>query len=89
MTTVEELGCGNLDYNQIVFPNLGIDVTINPTAFTVFGVEIQWYGIIITIGLLLAMLFGFRNMRSLGIDSDRAIDAVIGGIIGGLIGARA
>ncbi len=89
MTTVEELGLGNLDYNQIVFPNLGIDVTINPTAFTIFGMEIQWYGIIITIGLLLAMMFGFRQMRSIGIDPDRAIDAVIGGIIGGLVGARA
>ncbi len=88
MTTVAELGYENLDYNQIVFPKLGIDVTINPTAFTVFGMEIQWYGILITIGLLLAMMFGFRNMRSLGIDPDRAIDAVIGGIIGGLVGAR-
>lgn len=88
MSTVEELGYSNLDFNQIVFPKLGIDVTINPTAFTVFGVEIQWYGILITVGLLLAMLFGFRQMRSLGIDPDRAIDAVIGGIIGGLVGAR-
>ncbi|MBR3629103.1 MAG: prolipoprotein diacylglyceryl transferase, partial [Oscillospiraceae bacterium] len=31
----------------------------------------------------------FRNMRRVGIDSDRAIDVVIGGIIAALIGARA
>ncbi len=89
MSTVAELGYSNLDYYDIVFPHLGIEVNIDPTAFTLFGVDIQWYGLLITIGLMLAMLFGFRNMRSLGIDPDRAIDVVIGGIIGGLIGARA
>lgn len=89
MTTMTELGYGNLGEHQIVFPNLGIDVTIDPTAFTVFGVNIQWYGLIITFGLILALIFAFRNMRRVGIDSDRAIDAVIGGIIGGLVGARA
>ncbi len=88
MQTVQELGYSNLEYNEIVFPHLGIDVKIDSTAFTIFGVPIQWYGLIITFGLLLAMIFGFRNMRRLGIDPDRAIDAVIGGIIGGLVGAR-
>ncbi len=88
MQTVEEMGYASLDYNEIVFPNLGIDVHVNPTAFTVFGVEIQWYGILIVIGLLLAMLFAYRNMRRVGIDADRATDAIIGGIIGALIGAR-
>ncbi|MCR4647342.1 MAG: prolipoprotein diacylglyceryl transferase [Oscillospiraceae bacterium] len=89
MQTLEELGYGSLDYNQIVFPHLGIDVTVDPTAFTAFGVDVQWYGILIVCGMLLAMLFAFRNMRRVGIDSDRAIDAVIGGLIAALIGARA
>ncbi len=89
MSTVEELGCSNLDYYDIVFPKLGIEVNIDPTAFTIFGIDIQWYGLIITFGLLLALVYGFRNMLHVGIDPDRAIDAVIGGIIGGLVGARA
>ena len=89
MQTVAELGYSELDYNEIVFPFLGIDVNVNPTAFTVFGVDVQWYGILIVCGMLLAMLFAFRNMRRVGIDSDRAIDAVIGGLIAALIGARA
>ncbi len=88
METVAELGYSNLDYYEIVFPNLGIDITIDPTAFTIGGFSIQWYGIIIAVGLLLAFVFGFRNFRRVGIDPDRAIDAVIGGVIGGLIGAR-
>ena len=88
MTTVSELGYDNLDYNEIVFPKLGFDFHIDSTAFTVFGLDIQWYGIIITTGLILALLFGLKNMRSVGLDPDRAIDAIIGGIIGGIIGAR-
>ena len=88
MTSVSELGYENLDYNEIVFPKLGFDFHVNPTAFTIFGVEIQWYGIIITFGLILALIFGLRNMRRVGLDPDRAIDAIIGGIIGGIVGAR-
>ena len=89
MKTVEEMGYSNLDYNEIVFPHLGIDVHVDSTAFSIFGLDVQWYGIMIVIGLLLAMGFAYRNMRRVGIDSDRATDAIIGGILGALVGARA
>lgn len=78
----------NLDYYEIVFPNLNIDVTVKSTAFEIFGISIQWYGIIIVIGMILAMLFAFSQMKSYGLDSNRAVDAIIGGIIGGIVGAR-
>ena len=89
METLTELGYTNLDADEIVFPYLGIDVHVNSTAFTIGNLEVQWYGIIIVIGLLLAMFMAFRNMRRVGLDSDRAVDAIIGGIIGAMIGARA
>lgn len=89
MSTIEEMGYGSLSTNEIVFPKLGIEIEIDPTAFTLFGIDFQWYGLIITFGLLLALIYGFRNMVRIGIDPDRAIDAVIGGIIGGIVGARA
>lgn len=89
MQTVTEMGYGTLDYDEIIFPNLGIDVHVKSTAFTIFGLDVQWYALIIVTGLILAMLFAFRNMRRVGIDADRAIDAVIGGILGALVGARA
>lgn len=74
--------------DRIVFPNLGIDVTIDSTAFSIFGLEIKWYAIIISFGLLLAVLYCFPRMKKFGIDPDRAADAVIAGIIGGMAGAR-
>lgn len=76
------------DYYEIRFPKLGWEFHINPTAFTIGGVQIQWYGIIIALGLALAVLYCFPKMKRFGIDSDRAIDAVLGGVIGGIIGAR-
>ena len=42
--------------SPITFPNLGITVDPSPVAFTVFGKDIYWYGIIIASGFLLAVL---------------------------------
>ncbi|MBQ8296353.1 MAG: prolipoprotein diacylglyceryl transferase [Ruminococcus sp.] len=85
MTEVERI----TDLYRIEFPKLGLEFDVDPTAFTVFGIDIQWYGLIITFGLVLAMLYCFPKMRKFGIDADRAIDVVIAGVIGGIIGARA
>ena len=76
------------DPNVISFPKLGLEMKVNSTAFTVFGASITWYGVLITTGMMLAMLYGFARMRKFGIDTDRAIDGVIGGVIGAIIGAR-
>lgn len=77
-----------LDPHVISFPKFGFEISIDPTAFTIFGLEIQWYGIIITLGLILAIIYCFPKMKRFGIDSDRAVDVVIGGVLGGIIGAR-
>ena len=39
--------------SPISFPNLGITVDPSPVAFTVFGKDIYWYGIIICLGFVL------------------------------------
>lgn len=89
MESVADMGYTDLDYNEIVFPRLGVDVHVNATAFTIFGLDVQWYGILIVIGLMLAMAYAYKNMRRVGIDADRATDAIIGGILAALVGARA
>ncbi len=76
------------DYYKISFPKLDISFNVESTAFTVLGLEIQWYGILITSGIILAMFFAFSQMKKYGINPDRATDCIIGGIIGGIIGAR-
>ena len=76
------------DPNFLSFPRLGLELYVKSTAFTLFGFSVTWYGILITIGMMLAMIYVFRRMRSFGLDADRALDGIIGGVIGGILGAR-
>ena len=78
---------GTLDYNEIVFPKLGIDLHVNSTAFSIGGLDIQWYGILITLGLVLAMIYAFTQVKKYGLNPDRVLDCIIGGIIGGVFSA--
>lgn len=73
---------------EIQFPRLNWTFHINPTAFTIFGIDIQWYGIIITFGLVLALIYVMPKMKRFGLDAERALDAIIGGVLGGIVGAR-
>lgn len=77
------------ELDKISFPKLGWEFSIDPTAFKIGSLEIQWYGILITLGLVLAVIYCIPKMKRFGLDADRAIDAVIGGVLGGIIGARA
>lgn len=79
----------NLDANEIVFPKLGIDLHLSSTAFQIENLSIQWYGILITLGLILAMVYAFTQVKKYGLHPDRVLDAIIGGIIGAIVGARA
>ncbi len=80
---------GTLDYNEIVFPRLGIDIHVNSTAFTIGSLSIQWYGILITLGIVLAVIYAFTQVRKYGLHPDGVLDAIIGGLIGAIVGARA
>lgn len=82
--------------DKVYFPFLGGDniftngFRLNNEMFTIPGTNfaVYWYGFLIALGILLAMIYGFKKMRSFGIDPDRTTDAVIGGLIGAIIGAR-
>lgn len=77
-----------LPVDNVVFPKLGIDLTINSEAISIFGFSVKWYGVMIALGMLLAMMYCFRRTKEYGIDGDRLIDAVIAGVIGAVVGAR-
>lgn len=83
MEVLERLATDN-----IVFPGFGVSLSVDPDAFTIFGLSIKWYGIMIALGMLLAMIYGFSRTKEFGLDSDRVIDAVFAGVIGAVIGAR-
>lgn len=74
--------------NTVAFPHLGLEFTLNKVAFSVFGLDIMWYAVLITIGFAIAIGYGLSRMKTFGLDSDRAMDAILVGIVGGIVGAR-
>ena len=73
---------------HVQFPGLGLDLTINRVALAIGGFNIYWYGVIIAAGMLLAMLYAFRNAVDYGIDSDRLVDVVAIGTVMAIVCAR-
>lgn len=78
------------DSSIIAFPGLGIgEFEVNRVAFTVFGKEVAWYGIIIALGMITAVAYVmYRTREYAGITTDDVIDFTIFTIIFGVIGAR-
>lgn len=83
--------------DKVYFPNFGdgdnvlkSGIDIDRVMFTIPGTnfKIYWYGFLIALGIILAMIYGFKKMKKAGVDPDRATDAVIGGFFGAIIGAR-
>lgn len=74
--------------HTVEFPKLGLTFNVNEVAFSIGNFSVRWYGIIIAVGFLLAMLYASRSVKKMNIDMDRLIDVVIVGLIGGVIGAR-
>ena len=73
---------------SIRFPHLGINIEKLPKSITVMGFEIAFYGIIIAIGMALAMTIIFKEVKRTGQSEDYYYDLAIFAIIFGIIGAR-
>ncbi len=74
---------------DIVFPNLGIEFqNIDPVAFTVFGVEVYWYGLIIVTGVMAGLLIARYRAKQLGQDPEIYSDFLIYALVCSIIGAR-
>ena len=74
--------------SPITFPNLGITVDPDPVAFTLFGKEIYWYGIIIATGFLLAALYMMYRAKTFGLTQDDVLDVILWVVPIGVICAR-
>lgn len=72
----------------ISFPMLGNLSLDPPSYFTVFGLRIYFYGVLVGLGFLLGILYCARHSRSFGIEQDDVYDVMIWLIPGSIIGAR-
>lgn len=73
---------------HVQFPGLGLEFTLDRVALSIGGFNIYWYGVIIAAGMLLALLYAFRNAVDFGIDSDRLVDVVAIGTVMAIVCAR-
>lgn len=74
--------------NLVDFPKLGISIELSNVAFSIFGFNIYWYGVLIGIGMALAVLFAFKNATRFGIDIDRMIDVIFVGFVCAIVCGR-
>ena len=62
--------------SSISFPALGIE--INPPQGIAFGnLQIQFYGLIIAVGLLLACFYGLKRKQAFGLTEDDILDGAL------------
>ena len=77
---------------KIAFPGIGInEFSVNPVAFTIpifGGIEVRWYGIIITVGIILAFTYCAYRAKQEGISFDDVLDIAIFTVIFAILGAR-
>lgn len=74
---------------EIWFPNLGIVIQkLDNVAFRLFGIEIYWYGVVIAVGMALALGLIFYEVRRSGQRSELYTDLSIWCIALGVVGAR-
>ena len=75
--------------SPIRFPGLFGDWAFTASAKALdIGKGVYWYGIIIAIGLLMALLFCMKQRKKYGISEDDLLDGLLWGIPFGIIGAR-
>ena len=67
-----------MSYEVVIF---GIKLTLSPIAFTIpLGSrhwDIYWYGIIIALGFLSALIYGIKNAPRFNINTDRMLDVAL------------
>ena len=74
--------------SPITFPNLGITVDPSPVAFTVFGKDIYWYGILIAAAVVIGLVIAMRSAKRYGWDQDTLIDFALWAVPSAVVGAR-
>lgn len=75
--------------NTLSFPGLGIgDFTVNAMVFEIGKFKLSWYSLIITTGIILAVLYVWFRFKESGLSIDDLADFAIAVVPSGVVGAR-
>lgn len=73
----------------ISFPGIGIDAfTVDKVAFSIGSIEVRWYGIILTLGILAGVLYALFRSKHEGIPSEDVLDFTLLTVFLAIVGAR-
>ena len=61
---------------------------MDPVAFSIFGLDIRWYGIIIGCGMLIGTMVAMKEAKRLGLKEDTLLDILLVSLPAAIIGAR-
>lgn len=62
---------------------------MDPVAFSIYGIEVRWYGIIIALAVVVGTFLALREAKRRGLEEDTLLDFLLFAIPGAIIGARA
>ena len=65
-----------------------MEFNINPVAFTLFGIPVMWYGILIALGLLSGAYVASGELRRRGFDDEILWDLLLWAVPLAIVGAR-
>ena len=78
-----------LRITELSFPGFGIgNFKVDSSAFSIGNMEIAWYAIIITCGMIAAVAYTMFRTKQAGLNPDTVIDFALWTIPFGIIGAR-
>ncbi|MFT9493501.1 prolipoprotein diacylglyceryl transferase [Anaerosolibacter sp.] len=61
---------------------------MDPVAFELFGLSIRWYGILISLGIVLATLLAIHRAKKENVSEERILDLVLVAVPIAIVGAR-
>lgn len=61
---------------------------MNPIAFNLFGIDIRWYGILISMGMLIGIFLANYTCRIKDLSYDKMMDIVLIALPAAIVGAR-
>ena len=74
---------------KVAFPGLGIgEFQLDNVAFEIFGFPVYWYGVIITMGIIVAFIYAWFRGKNEGVNLDNIVDVALISVVLAIIGAR-
>lgn len=61
---------------------------MNPVAFNLFGLDIRWYGLLISMGMVLGIVIASNSCKVKGLSYDYMMDLVLIALPAAIVGAR-